>query len=373
MSENGIESKNKTRKKSFRKIIGVILPVLLLAAFAIFICILRMIYPPADETIIRIEAARVLYETQEDLTDDEINIREETAKIVQKDPNDLTDKDFTKIKKITLKGSTCNIKLLEKFTNLEELNLHVKIRKNKIPQWLKYISQRYQIKLPERKYIDLSPLEKLSHLKKLDLYGGDFDDITPVSNIRSMEDLNISGTHIYDINSLQKLTNLKKLNLFGGSYKNITPIANLFNLEELNLQSTRITNIAQLRNLKKLKILYIHETQVSDLEPVKDLISLERLYISRTKITNFEPLKELTKLKRLAIDGNQMACVEFIKDLPNLQILDLVGYNPIDLEPLKQLTNLNIIQINSEYIKAEQIDELEKALPKTEIRHLFIH
>ena len=195
MSDNGTESKNKTRKQSFWKFIGVILPILLIAAFALFIFFLRMFYPAADETIIRTEAARVLFDDPEDLTEDELNIREAAAMAAQKDPNDLTDKDFAKIKKLTLKGSTRDINLLEKFTNLE----------------------------------------------------------------------------------------------------------------------------------------------------------------------------------RLSIDGKQLSCIEFIKDLPNLQILDLVGYNPIDLEPLKQLTNVKIIQINSEYIKAEQIQELEKALPKTEIHHMFIH
>ncbi len=346
-----MNSNKETKKRTRKKYIGIILLILLIAAFTLFMFFLRTIYPQSDETI----------------------IREAAAKIANKDPNDLTNNDFAKITKIKLKGKTRDIKLLEKFTNLEELDLqHVKIKTTKIPKWLISFCQRYRIKLPKRNYIDLSPLEKLSHLKKLDLYGGDFDDITPVSNIRSMEDLNISGTQIYDINSLQKLTNLKKLNLFAMGYSDITPLARFTNLEELNLIGTKSTNIEPLRNLRNLKILVIYDSKISDIEPLRNLKNLQTLYISNTKITNFEPLKELTNLEKLYIDGTQMACVEYIKDLQNLQILHLGGNGLNNLEPLKQLTKVKTIQFNSDNIKPEQIEDLEKALPETKIFLMYI-
>ncbi len=345
-----MNSDKETKKRACRKYIGIILLILLIAAFAFFILILRTIYPPADETL----------------------IRQEVAKILNKDPNDLTNKDFAQITKLTLKGITRDIKLLKKFKNLQELSLHVEIRKNKIPKWLISFTRRCRINLREIKYIDLIPLEKLSHLNKLELYGA-FKSIEPVANIISLEDINLSGAQVTDISPLQKLTNLKKLNLHYHSFIDITPLASFTNLEELNLISTKISSIEPLRNLKNLKILFLYDTYINDIEPLRNLINLQGLYISSTMITNLEPLKELTNLESLTIDEVQNAGIMFLKSLPNLQILTFVGgYGHIDIEPLKQLTNVKSIRLsNCKNITEKQVEDLKKALPETEIYKIY--
>jgi hypothetical protein len=107
-----------------------------------------------------------IYFTQEqglDSTSDKI-IREVAARQLNKDPNDLTDEDFVKITTFYLSDKElCDIKLLEKFTNLERLYLAaIQFPRDRIPKWMKLLEKTGIVNTNERFTIDLTPLEKLT-------------------------------------------------------------------------------------------------------------------------------------------------------------------------------------------------------------------
>ena len=96
----------------------------------------------AVSILLLIAAALVfIYFTQEQKSDpaSEKIIREAAAKQLNKDPNELTDKDFANITKFAIRTQELDdIKLLEKFTNLQNLTLtNIKFPARQIPTWMK--------------------------------------------------------------------------------------------------------------------------------------------------------------------------------------------------------------------------------------------
>lgn len=163
-------------------------------------------------------------------------IREAAAYKLNKDPNNLTDEDFSKIKVLHFaevkqgsgKSSTIirmykeltELTFLEKFTNLEKLNLS-NIRLNKsIPKWMKILARLGIINLEDRYTIDLSPISELKNLQVLDFSGFPIKSLKPLSNLTNLKMLDISETPISNIEPLKKLTSLEQVVMLG--CKNIT-------------------------------------------------------------------------------------------------------------------------------------------------------
>ena len=219
--------------------------------------------------------ALLTYESQTDPASEKV-IRQWVSSELNKDPNDLTDEDFAKITKLRLFSSELSdIKLVEKFTNLESLEiLCYRFSQKDIPKWMKLIAKLGIFDLNERFYIDLSPLKNLTKLQRLSLSS---DSVTSFrgSQRRSY------GIVIYLPEGLP--------------FKNIKPLSGLVNLKELNLNSTRVRDLKPLKGLKKLQVLLLDGSHVSDIKPIKELKSLESLSIRNCKNITDEQVEDLQK------------------------------------------------------------------------------
>jgi len=124
--------------------------------------------------------------------------------------------------------------------------------------------------------------------------------------------------------------------------KDVASLAKLSRLKYLYLGSTQVSDLTSLMQLKNLKELYLANTPVSDLTPLAGLTSLEYLLLDNTKVSDLTPLAGLTCLDYLSLDGTQVS----------------------DLTPLAGLTSLKSLGLRNTQVTQEQIDELQKALPK---------
>ncbi len=209
MNSNQTEQ-SKIKKTSSRKyrIAAIVILLLITSALVLFVFTQTRKPDPASEKIIREAAAAQL----------------------GKDPNELTDEDFAKITELSIgdrsqtifamydeEGSfkyaynkLADIRLLRKFTNLQTLYLgSIDNSENKIPKWMAFLARHGIYDVDKRFALDLSPLEKLNHLEKLQL-----------------------GGQVYNIQPLAKL-NLKHLQLISSSVSDITPLKSLTQLQEL--------------------------------------------------------------------------------------------------------------------------------------------
>ncbi len=168
-------------------------------------------------------------------------IRQAAAALLTTDPNNpinpntLTDADFAKITELEISGiltktELSDIKLLEKFINLQELTLFdIKFSEKDIPSWMKMLSKLGIFNLSERFNIDLSPLKNLSNLQNLSL------GYTQVSNLEP----------------LRSLTNLQELNLYITQVSNLETIKGLKNLTYIGIDNCHNITDKQVEELKK--------------------------------------------------------------------------------------------------------------------------
>lgn len=141
------------------------------------------------------------------------------------------------------------------------------------------------------------------------------DDLTSVSQMAGLEELNLSGNALTDAGMIH-LTRLKKLQRLvlmpGLSDRHerigdagIQHLSELSELTTLSLFNTRITDagLTHLTGLGKLKTLSLGNTLItaSGIKTLEQLLSLEQLDISGTKMKNAEQLdfRKMPSLKRL--------------------------------------------------------------------------
>jgi internalin A len=124
-------------------------------------------------------------------------------------------------------------------------------------------------------YDDLTPIQKLTTLESLRLSFSVVKDIHTLEGLKRMDRLDLSHTLVGDddLKALASLVNLTELQLDEDSISDLTPIANLKKLERLSIKKTEVKSLAPLAMLKTLKFLYIADTPVSDISPVQPLIA----------------------------------------------------------------------------------------------------
>ena len=132
-------------------------------------------------------------------------------------------------------------------------------------------------------------------LKDLFLGNGEYDDLTPIQKLTSLESLRLSFSVVKDIHILEGLKRLDRLDL---SHTLVTdddlkPLSALVNLTELQLDEDSISDLTPVANMKKLERLSIKKTDVKNLAPVASLKSLKFLYIADTPVTDISPVQSL--------------------------------------------------------------------------------
>ena len=81
-------------------------------------------------------------------------------------------------------------------------------------------------------------------------------DITPLTGLTALQDLDLSHTKVSDISPLAHLTALESLNLWDTQVSDIAPLAQLTMLRTLDLSHTEIGDIAALYAISGL-IVYV--------------------------------------------------------------------------------------------------------------------
>lgn len=94
---------------------------------------------------------------------------------------------------------------------------------------------------------DISPLTNLTKLVDLNIHTQDISDLTPLSGLTSLIELRLAGNSFTDLSPLRRLTTLEYLELTGNDITDITPLSGLTNLIGLDLRfNPDLTNIQAL-------------------------------------------------------------------------------------------------------------------------------
>ena len=159
--------------------------------------------------------------------------------------------------------------------------------------------------------------------------------------------------------------------LVGCKYKSPTveiadPILEKAIRKELGKQEGELTQA----DLEKVTILDLRSNQLTEMKGLEKLSQLEVLYLGDNQLTNVKGLEKLSHLTSLDLGGNQLTEVpkglEKLTKLNRLWLHKNTLTNGKGLEKLAQLEKLNLY--NNPALTKAQIDELQEALPKCQIK-----
>jgi len=152
---------------------------------------------------------------------------------------------------------------------------------------------------------DIEILQRLPCLETLALSSNDnLSDISPLAEITTLTKLLIAGCKITDIEPLAGLNNLTVLDISDNVqrvYENgttilrritdLTPLSELTSLKELNISwSHPVDGLFQLSDLKQMSELTAEYSTIEDLGPLRGLTSLEALNLKHNNISDLGPL-----------------------------------------------------------------------------------
>jgi hypothetical protein len=208
---------------------------------------------------------------------------------------------------------------------------------------------------------DLEGIQALQNLIALDLTGNTVRDVTPLSDLHKLSDLDISANQIVnllDINFVA-LSDLKlehlglranlsdERTLIRSGLSDIQILSSFTDLTELDLGENLIEDISALADLSGLSILYLDFNNITDITPLADLHSLTYLNLSNNHISDISSLQNHLQLTYLNLNSNiEITDLSPISNLSDLEALILnnihVGDSISLIRDMQRLTRLEV-------------------------------
>jgi Leucine-rich repeat (LRR) protein/ferredoxin len=157
--------------------------------------------------------------------------------------------------------------------------------------------------------------------------------------------LDLSNNDIESLAVLAPLTCLRKLFLSQNPLRDIEPLSELTSLQALDVRSCPVDSLAPLSALTALTELNLAGTNAEDLRPLASLERLDRLDVSRTPVTDLAPLRHLSSLSQLAVANTRITSIGSLGDLPRLEILDISHCHIQDLRTLAAMPALRRVSL----------------------------
>ncbi len=129
-------------------------------------------------------------------------------------------------------------------------------------------------------------------------------DLSQLSQLPSLQTLDLSYTNLTNISALSTLTSLQVLGLDGNNLTRVTDIDDLPNLQELYLRGNALTDVSTLSRLTKLQALELGFNAITTIPSLTSMTALERLGLEYNAITDVAPLSGRTSLKSLDLEYN---------------------------------------------------------------------
>ena len=184
-----------------------------------------------------------------------------------------------------------------------------------------------------------------STLKRLICKRRGLTDLTGISDLGSLEYLDLSLNDIYDLSPLRLRPQLRTLILNGNrSLGSLEGLEGLTGLETLKAHCAGLTHIEIVRTMKNLRHLDVSCNQLSSLSATADLDLLEKLIID---------------------DNRAITNIEAVANKPHLTTITMYRTAVSDLSPLMANEKLRSINLGgSGEISCDQVEKLRSRLVK---------
>jgi hypothetical protein len=150
---------------------------------------------------------------------------------------------------------------------------------------------------------------------------------------------------IHDVTGLQCLHALTKLDLKSNQLVDVSPLGSLAQITSLELDDNQIRNVAPLSGLHALQTLSLPANRIESLSGLSDLPSLEYIRLDDNLLVDVSPAALLSSLIFFSADRNQLVDVRALTALPSLAVLS-VQSNPIqDLSQFLEFASLHSVYL----------------------------
>ncbi len=229
---------------------------------------------------------------------------------------------------------------------------------------------------------DVSPLSGLTNLRELHLGSNAISKLS-LSNLPSLTELSFGGNPLSEL-SLSGLTSLTKLDLYKKAISKLS-LSNLPSLTGLNLSNNAISSAVSLSNLPSLTGLnlggnILPEVSLSGLTSLTKLVLggnvISKLSLSGlTSLTGLDlrgdalselSLSNLPSLTRMNLNRNTLSAVS-LSNLPNLTFLSLPG------NALSELSLSNLPSLTSLGLESSTISDVSPLVGLTSLTHLYLN
>ena len=205
---------------------------------------------------------------------------------------------------------------------------------------LAQLSKLESLSLCHTDLVDVSEVSGIAGLRELDCSRTWVSDLTPLVRLPKLRLLDCSDTELIDLSPLQYTRGLQSLFCTGLEISDLTPLKDLPNLQLLDFSCTQVSDLTPLKGLRKLQSVRFFSSPVRDLTPLKSLRSLQSLDCRYTPVKDLGPLKHLSNLRSIDCSGTRVGDLSPLKDLSNLRSLDCHDTRLKKLVPLKNLQSI---------------------------------
>lgn len=212
-------------------------------------------------------------------------------------------------------------------------------------------------------------------VKEIILTGNNFTEFpAEVLNMPQLEELLIGHNPVSRLpDNLESLKNLKRLSINATQIKEFpSDLSALESLETIGLDHNEFKKVPEpILTIPNLKRLGLNNNKLTDLKFINEhLEGLESIYLYSNELKQIDcEIENLKSLKELLIFGNEIDSIPgCIASLTNLEKLEIWS-NPIKyVSPeIQKLTKLKSMRMEKDNLTEEQMEEIRKWLPNTEI------
>ncbi|RAJ80149.1 leucine rich repeat (LRR) protein [Chitinophaga dinghuensis] len=217
---------------------------------------------------------------------------------------------------------------------------------------------------------DLSPLATLQYLEVLVLQEQPVADISALQGIETLKRLDLRETRVRDTAALSDFTSLEELVLRNTAVTDIKPIAALSNLKKLDIAYTAVTDLSALSNLTRLQSLLAEGSQISDVTPLLTLPRLTHFTFHETRLSSLcviSQLKCFQTAEILDLSGTEVDLLYGISEAEAVKEVRLYNMKVLSFLPLLSLSKLGVLRINTHQIPVWQVNILMQHFPDLRI------
>ena len=125
----------------------------------------------------------------------------------------------------------------------------------------------------------LTDLDKLTHIRRIDLASNEIQKMEGLESLTKLESLNFEENRLTQIENTENLRNLKELNVARNKLLRVDNLQNLTNLTRLSLEGNFIASLRGLAGLPELTELYVGDNAVTETREIFHLKTLPKLII----------------------------------------------------------------------------------------------